>query len=159
LNFSVSQKPQLFMCPPSFECTVCVSLGGQKSSWALKKPIVLSLSSLTILPKMENRYKVIQNGFADICRREMGFTHPRCFARRLSASEVSILGPLLLYFPIVVWLKRMLLLGLLFSNEKTMMFTIWCFFLRFNSTVIRLYEEHCNSSWIKPIGVHDNSMP
>ncbi|XP_062171313.1 uncharacterized protein LOC133877093 [Alnus glutinosa] len=39
---------------------------------------------------MENRYKVIQNGFADICRREMGFTHPRCFARRLSASEVLV---------------------------------------------------------------------
>ncbi|XP_059429215.1 uncharacterized protein LOC132163030 [Corylus avellana] len=39
---------------------------------------------------MENRNKLIQDGFAEICRREMGFTRPRCFARRLSASEVLV---------------------------------------------------------------------
>lgn len=39
---------------------------------------------------MEIRYGGIQGGFAQICRREMGFTKPRCFARRFSASEVLV---------------------------------------------------------------------
>ncbi|GMY10672.1 protein ALTERED SEED GERMINATION 2 [Fagus crenata] len=39
---------------------------------------------------MENRYRGIQDGFTEICRRQMGLTQPRCFARRYSAFEVLV---------------------------------------------------------------------